>query len=247
MFLRSTIPLLSRGLRSSGSRYVLLVNASSRVHTQSHCKSPVRPLAVVPVGSRWDRLKSFMRWQFVIQDKTKEGGVYVYESCVDKVDFRAFFTYLNLPDTFLSWFLITELHVWMCITRAMAEIDTRTALCLQHELVRNLWSDTETRMGKIAYMPGKIKRECLRDLSDHFNAMLLLYDEALQGDDKALAGALWRVLLLCEGRDPRVLETLVHYVRKQIHMLDKMTLEDFLRERSITWTPLMDCVGRRLQ
>ncbi|XP_077558496.1 ubiquinol-cytochrome c reductase complex assembly factor 1 isoform X2 [Haemaphysalis longicornis] len=220
MFLRSTIPLLSRGLRSSGSRYVLLVNASSRVHTQSHCKSPVRPLAVVPVGSRWDRLKSFMRWQFVIQDKTKEGGVYVYESCVDKVDFRAFFTYLNLPDTFLSWFLITELHVWMCITRAMAEIDTRTALCLQHELVRNLWSDTETRMGKIA---------------------------ALQGDDKALAGALWRVLLLCEGRDPRVLETLVHYVRKQIHMLDKMTLEDFLRERSITWTPLMDCVGRRLQ
>lgn len=181
------------------------------------------------------------------QDKTREGGVYVYESCVDKVDFKAFFTYLKLPDTFLSWFLVTELHVWMCITRAMAEIDTRPALCLQHELVRNLWSDTETRMGKLAYISGKIKRECLRDLSDHFNAMLVLYDEALQGDDKALAGALWRVLLLCGDRDPRVLETLVHYVRKQVHMLDKMTLEDFLRERNITWSPLMDCVGKQLQ
>lgn len=40
--------------------------------------------------------------------------------------------------------------------------------------------------------------------------------QGAQGDDKALAGALWRVMLMCEGNDPSALETLVCYVRRQV-------------------------------
>ncbi|KAK8760613.1 hypothetical protein V5799_028120 [Amblyomma americanum] len=246
MSYRAIPSLLNHGLRYARCS-ALLASTSKGLHSHASYKSPIRAAAAAasaPVGSRWDRLKSAVKWKFSAESGIREGGIYVYESCVDKVDFRTFFTYLKIPDSFLSWFLVTELHVWMCMTRAMAELDYRTALCLQHVLVRNLWEDTHKRLGKLAYMPAKLKRESLADLHDHFNAMLLLYDEGLQGDDKALAGALWRVLLMCEGEDPVALETLVHYVRKQVNMLDKMTLDEFIKERNISWTPLLDCESK---
>lgn len=235
--------LLNHGLRYATCS-PLFVSTFKCLHSHAACKSPIRAAAAGPVGSRWERLKSAVKWTCVTQSEIREGSICVYESCVDKVDFRTFFTYLNIPDTFLSWFLVTELHVWMCMTRAMAELDNRIALCLQYELPRNLWNDTQNRLGKLAYMPAKLKRTSMADLHDHFNAMLMLYDEGLQGDDKALASALWRVILMCEGGDPVALEALVHYVRKQVNMLDKMTLDEFIRERNISWTPLLDCESR---
>lgn len=52
-----------------------------------------------------------------------------------------------MPDTFYSWFLVTELHVWMVMVRLMAEGEegkfTRNAL------VEALWEDTETRSKKL--------------------------------------------------------------------------------------------------
>lgn len=173
--------------------------------------------------------------------------MYIYESCVDRVDFATFFTYLKLPDTFLSWFFVTELHLWMCMTRAMAEPDERRATYLQSELVRSLWSDTEARLKKLGSMSSSVKREALQDLCDHFNAALLLYDEGAQGDDKALAGALWRVMLMCEGNDPSALETLVCYVRRQMHRLDGMTIDEFTKEDNLSWTPLLECRPDNLQ
>lgn len=244
MSLRAFPSLFSRALRYTGCRSALLGASSKSMHVHAAYESPIRPAASAAVGSRWERLKASVKWQFVVQDKIREGCVYVYESCVDKVDYGTFFSYLKLQDTFLSWFLVTELHVWMCMTRGMAELDDRRALCIQHELARNLWSDAEKRIGKVGFVRTKIKRECLADLSDHFNAMLMLYDEGLQGDDKTLANALWRVLLTCEGRDPVALETLVHYVRKQVNMLDKMTLDQFLTEYNVSWTPLLDCESK---
>ncbi|XP_065288747.1 ubiquinol-cytochrome-c reductase complex assembly factor 1 [Dermacentor albipictus] len=245
MSLRVFPSLFNRAARYTGCRPALLVCARKSMHVHAASESPIRPAASVAVGSRWERIKASVKWQFVTQDETRAGSVFIYESCVDRVDYRTFFSYFKLQDTFLSWFLVAELHVWMCMTRAMAELDDRRALCLQRELPRNLWNDTEKRIGKIGYIPTKLKRESLAYLSDHFNAMLLLYDEGLQGDDKALASALWRVFLMCEGREPVALETLVHYVRKQIHMLDKMTLDQFIAEHSISWTPLLDCESKK--
>ncbi|EEC10730.1 conserved hypothetical protein [Ixodes scapularis] len=108
----------------------------------------------------------------------------------------------------------------MCMTRAMAEPDERRATYLQSELVRSLWSDTEARLKKLG---------------------------GAQGDDKALAGALWRVMLMCEGNDPSALETLVCYVRRQMHRLDGMTIDEFTKEDNLSWTPLLECRPDNLQ
>lgn len=250
---RALRPVLTRRLCDQCCRRLpRLIDASSAlqtarfVHLDAPQEYPVRPLASIQ-DTRLGRLKYAWNWYTSKQVETRRAAVYIYESCVDRVDFSIFFTYLKLPDTFLSWFFITELHVWMCMTRAMAEPDKRRGTYLQSELVRCLWSDTEARLKKLGSMSTSVKREAVQDLCDHFHAALLLYDEGAQGDDKALAGALWRVMLMCEGNDPSALETLVCYVRRQMHRLDSMTLDEFMQEDNLSWTPLLECRPDNLQ
>ena len=47
--------------------------------------------------------------------------------------------------------------------------------------------------------------------------MLLLFNlQGLLGDDKALAGAIWRILYGYQEADAEKLELFVHYIRKQV-------------------------------
>lgn len=53
----------------------------------------------------------------------------------------------NLPDTFYSWFVITELHIWMLAVRAMAEgTDGRH---VRNAMVEALWIDVAKRVKKL--------------------------------------------------------------------------------------------------
>lgn len=49
----------------------------------------------------------------------------------------------NMADTFFSWFLVTELHVWMIIIRYMAEGDA--GKLIRNSIVSTLWQDTNAR------------------------------------------------------------------------------------------------------
>lgn len=45
----------------------------------------------------------------------------MYECVPDKVLYTEWFEKCELPDTFASWFMVTELHVWLLMVRCMAE------------------------------------------------------------------------------------------------------------------------------
>lgn len=68
----------------------------------------------------------------------------LYEDFVDTLDYGAFFEEYALNDTFYSWFTVTELHIWMLATRAMAEGEEGVAL--RNALVECLWVDVTERM-----------------------------------------------------------------------------------------------------
>lgn len=53
----------------------------------------------------------------------------------------------DLPDTFYSWFVITELHIWMLSARAMAE--GKEGQLLRNSLVEALWTDVAKRTKKL--------------------------------------------------------------------------------------------------
>lgn len=138
----------------------------------------------------------------------------LYEEIVDKTNYVDFFHILQLPDTFYSWFVVTELHIWMLSVRAMAEgQDGRE---LRNGLVEALWADVDQRVKKIGAVNPAEMRAKVFELSEQLQAALIAYDEGLQSDDVVLAGAIWRRMYQRNYVDPENLEILVKYVRKQV-------------------------------
>jgi cytochrome b pre-mRNA-processing protein 3 len=173
---------------------------------------------------------------FINLNKTRiMGSAYVlYENIADKINYLDFFEELHLPDTFYSWFVVTELHIWMISARAMADGDD--GKFLRNYLVEALWNDVNQRIKHLGEDSNpSAARVQVRELAEQLQAALIAYDEGLQGDDVVLAGALWRRFYQQEDVDPKSLEVLVKYVRKQMRLLDHVSLEQFFEERRIDW------------
>uniref|UniRef100_A0A452EFA3 Ubiquinol-cytochrome c reductase complex assembly factor 1 n=1 Tax=Capra hircus TaxID=9925 RepID=A0A452EFA3_CAPHI len=77
-------------------------------------------------------------------------------------------------------------------------------------------------------------------MTNNFYAAILGYDEGILSDDRGLAAALWRTFFNQKCEDPRQLELLVEYVRKQIQYLDSMNGEDLLLTGEVSWRPLVE-------
>lgn len=58
---------------------------------------------------------------FFLFQRLKLTGYFLYEGIPENVSYSEWFESLELPDTFASWFTITELHVWLLMVRYMAE------------------------------------------------------------------------------------------------------------------------------
>lgn len=77
-------------------------------------------------------------------------------------------------------------------------------------------------------------------MTNSFYAAILGYDEGILSDDRGLAAALWRTFFNQKCEDPRQLELLVEYVRKQMQYLDSMNGEDLLLTGEVRWRPLVE-------
>ena len=62
----------------------------------------------------------------------------------------AAFTGLNMPDTFYSWFLVTELHVWMLMARLMNEGEK--GRLVRNAVVEALWQDVDFRSKQLGVL-----------------------------------------------------------------------------------------------
>lgn len=58
-----------------------------------------------------------------------------------------FFIDFNMADTFFSWFLVTELHIWMIMVRYMAE--GNAGRLVRNNAVLTLWEDTKARAANL--------------------------------------------------------------------------------------------------
>ncbi|KAJ3641154.1 hypothetical protein Zmor_027671 [Zophobas morio] len=164
-------------------------------------------------------------------------GYFLYESVADKVNYLDFFQELDLPDTFYSWFVVTELHIWMISARAMAEGDD--GRLLRNYLVEALWNDVGQRIKRLGGESNPAAaREQVTQLSEQLQAALIAYDEGLQGDDIVLAGALWRRFYQQGDVEITYLDMLVRYIRKQMRLLDHLSGENLQDTKNIKWIPL---------
>ncbi|XP_053955366.1 ubiquinol-cytochrome-c reductase complex assembly factor 1 [Anastrepha ludens] len=164
----------------------------------------------------------------------------LYESVADKINYLSFFKAFDMPNTFNSWFLVTELHVWMLMVRAMAEGSEsgENGRFLRNCIVEVMWSDVNARAKKLeTHNPSKTRQQ-IEILSEQFQAALIAYDEGIMSDDRVLAGALWRRFFAMNCDDIIKIERLVKYVRDQVVLLDQLQRENFLQKPKIIWSNL---------
>ncbi|XP_039567226.1 ubiquinol-cytochrome-c reductase complex assembly factor 1 isoform X2 [Passer montanus] len=175
--------------------------------------------------------------------KLKVAALRMYTCCVEKTDYEEFFNRCQMPDTLNSWFLVAQLHVWMCLVRLKQEGRAGKYMC--HYMVHCMWEDVEQR-GKVMGINSTVLKEDLKKMVENFYAALFGYDEGILCDDRVLASALWRNLFNRNCDDPRHLELLVEYVRKQVQHLDALSGEDLLLTGEVSWRPLVESNARSI-
>ncbi|KAJ8971572.1 hypothetical protein NQ314_000626, partial [Rhamnusium bicolor] len=136
--------------------------------------------------------------------RVRASAYILYEGIADTVNYIGFFDEFDLPDTFYSWFVVTELYIWMLSVRAMAEEEE--GKLLRNYLVEALWFDVAQRVKKLGAGNPAVMREQISELSEQLQAALIAYDEGLQSSDVVLAGALWRRFYQSETVDMQYLD-----------------------------------------
>lgn len=169
--------------------------------------------------------------------KIKIAALRMYTCCVERINYDEFFEKCQLPDTLNSWFLVTQLHVWMCLVRMKQEGRAGKYMC--RYVVHSMWEDVEQR-GKVMGIDSVTLKESLKAMTENFYAAIFGYDEGILSDDCVLAAALWRNLFNKQCEDPTVLELMVEYVRKQMQYLDSLNGEDLLLSGEVKWRPLLE-------
>ncbi|XP_071804382.1 ubiquinol-cytochrome-c reductase complex assembly factor 1-like isoform X2 [Asterias amurensis] len=166
--------------------------------------------------------------------KIRVAGLNLYTSCVDNVDCQKFFLACGMPDTLFSWFLVTELHVWMCMVRLKQE--GQEGKYMTHYLIMSMWHDVQER-GKLMGIPAVKMRESLSRMVEQFNAALFSYDEGLLSNDSVLAGALWRNIFVKRDIEAEQVADMVEYVRQQVQYLETLDTAQLLQVGRIKWLP----------
>ncbi|KAJ0178771.1 hypothetical protein K1T71_005546 [Dendrolimus kikuchii] len=178
--------------------------------------------------------------------RLKLTGYFLYECIPAKVAYNEWFETLELPDTFASWFNVTELHVWMLMVRYMAEDIAMSAnekkkyvkgdgYFVRNCIVEALWADVANRIKLLEGANPAIARKQVTELSELFQAALVSYDEGLS-DDKVMAAAIWRRFYsLSEDKKAEHVEKIVKFIRHQISLLDKIPSADLRWKPDITW------------
>jgi len=122
--------------------------------------------------------------------KLKASGYILLTHCAQRTELLRFFETFDMPDTFYSWFLVTELHVWLMGCRLMTEGDQ--GRLVRNSMVEALWADCENRAKAIGDLSLSARSKQIASVAEEFQAALFIYDEGLVGNDMEMANALWR-------------------------------------------------------
>lgn len=141
----------------------------------------------------------------------------LFEMAIRQINFIEFQTRFQSPNSFNTWFLIVELHVWMLSVRAMAEPENGEVI--RNAIIEAMWQDASYRAKKLSRTRQSLIRKQIEELSGQFQYAILAYDEGLMTTDMRLASALWERYFNRNSDDFDQIELLVKYVRMNVRFL----------------------------
>lgn len=141
----------------------------------------------------------------------------LYGYSIDQLNYNDFASRFQMPNTFNTWFLITEIHVWMLMVRAMSE--RQHAEIIRNTLVESLWADVMIRTKELAPDDSRTVKKQIIELSGQFQYAIISYDEGLTKDDKQMASALWKRFFNSNCDNYEHIELMVKYIRYNVSVL----------------------------
>lgn len=220
----------------------ILINENNYINKKMIHTTPIVTVAVSKFDnpdSYFNRTCEFLKYHLFQKYRLRAKGFFLYRFTVDRIDHVGIIKDYRLADTFFTWFLITELHVWMIMLRLQDA--GREGPDLIKNLVAAMWQDADMRKKKLGKLRESKVREHMQEIGHQFNAAIIGYDEGIMTNDKILAGALWRRLFQSECNNPEHLERLVIYVHKTMKMLDDLPHETLFRPSQIKWIDHKTC------
>jgi len=203
--------------------------------------NPRRFATSVGDESRWQGIKKYLGKATGLgyrypKYRMSYASLKLYLCCTELVQYDELFDYLDLPDTYLSYFNLLFLHLWIVLCRVVQDGDE--GKFVKKMVLTFLWEDMTERTKKLM-LKGVLKNrhESLGELHGQSTAALFAYDEGSLEDDKDLAGSLWRILFQKDCSDPQKVARMVHYVRKQQAHLDRQPSETLLYHGIVTFLP----------
>lgn len=197
----------------------MYLTCSSHVQPTSEIQNPCISGQIRNASSGWmQSLKTKIGWpQKMKHSKYKlvESAYHLYMCAVEMPDYFHMIHDLKMPDTYYSWYLLSELHAWMILVRL--SVCGEEGKFTRGQYMKAFWADVKKRSSKVGTSPSR--QEELTLLHYHFNSAIFSYDEGLLSDDRILANALWRIFFECDVSDPCLVELMVQYVRKQVTQL----------------------------
>lgn len=140
----------------------------------------------------------------------------LFQMATRQIDFLEFHNRFQSPNTFNTWFLITELHIWMLSVRAMA--DREYGDVIRNAIIEGMWQDVSYRAKKLSPSRQSIIRKQIEELSGQFQYAMLAYDEGLMTNDMRLASALWERFFERKSDNFDQIELLVKYIRMNVRL-----------------------------
>ncbi|KAI8344107.1 ubiquinol-cytochrome C chaperone-domain-containing protein [Chlamydoabsidia padenii] len=143
----------------------------------------------------------------------------LYNVCAQQMDLNKDFyvNKCNLPDTFQSWFSVTQLHVWMLMVHLRAHDQGKLYI---QEVVNRLFEDSEARIREHGISQQRMIDSYIKDLVAQFHGGVVAYDEGMCKDDPVLAAALWRNLFAPTSNNATDLAYVVQFIRQELKALE---------------------------
>lgn len=154
----------------------------------------------------------------------------LYEACSAQAESDALRTACALPDDFTTRFNLLVLHMWMCLVRMRQEGEGGAKVS---QMMYDMWvEDMEDKLAQQDFKWLEISK-FVKEFQHTFYGASFAYDQALQGDDSALASALYRNIFN-EQTDAATVARTVGYVRQQLAAVDGVG-EEFMSDGVTPW------------
>jgi len=154
--------------------------------------------------------------------------LFAYQNISEHCERKEIYEFCGFANDITSWFSISLLHVWMYLVR-LRQDDIKDKGYSQ-EIIDYFWKDVENKVIAVGLSNPIILGQQLKRYGKMYYGIMIGYDEGLVEGDAQLADAVWRNLFQMEdGISASQLNTIVHYIRKELYNLEHMDLEILLR------------------